>query len=96
MRARLLLPDLIALPEQFAQLVGLVTDLSASLQAFAEATDRRLDALEGHAAETNRPPHVPGNQPGVPPDERGVPERQRPRKPRPAEHPEHCHERTRA
>ena len=54
MRARLLLPDLIALPEQFAQLVGLVTDLSASLQAFAEATDRRLDALEGHAAETNR------------------------------------------
>ena len=54
MRARLLLPDLIALPEQFAQLVGLVTDLSASLQAFAEATDRRLAALEGHAAETNR------------------------------------------
>ena len=54
MRTRLLMPDLIALPEQFAQLVGLVTDLSASLQAFAEATDRRLDALEDHAAETNR------------------------------------------
>ena len=54
MRSRLLMPDLIALPEQFAQLVGLVTDLSASFQAFAEATDRRLDTLEGHAAETNR------------------------------------------
>ena len=54
MRTRLLMPDLIALPEQFAQLVGLVTDLSASFQAFAEATDRRLDTLEGHAAETNR------------------------------------------
>ena len=54
MRTRLLMPDLVALPEQFAQLVGLMTDLSASLQAFAEATDRRLDTLEGHAAETNR------------------------------------------
>ena len=54
MRTRLLLPDLIALPEQFAQLVGLVTELSASLQAFAEATNHRLDALEDHAAETNR------------------------------------------
>ena len=54
MRTRLLMPDLVALPEQFAQLVGLVTDLSASFQAFAEATDRRLDTLEGHAAETNR------------------------------------------
>ena len=54
MRTRLLMPDLIALPEQFAQLVGLVTELSASFQAFAEATDHRLDALENHAAETNR------------------------------------------
>ena len=54
MRTRLLMPDLIALPEQFAQLVGLMTDLSASFQAFAAATDRRLDTLEGHAAETNR------------------------------------------
>ena len=54
MRTRLLMPDLVALPEQFAQLVGLVTDLSASFQAFVEATDRRLDTLEGHAAETNR------------------------------------------
>ena len=54
MRTRLLMPDLIALPEQFAQLVGLVTGLSASLQAFAEATNHRLDALEDHAAETNR------------------------------------------
>ena len=54
MRARLLLPDLIALPEQFAQLVGLVTELSASFHDFAEATNHRLDALEDHAAETNR------------------------------------------
>ncbi len=54
MRTRLLTPDLIALPEQFAQLVGLVTELSAGFQAFAEATDRRMDALEDHAAETNR------------------------------------------
>ena len=54
MRTRLLMPDLIALPEQFAQLVGLVTGLSASFHDFAAATDRRLDALEDHAAETNR------------------------------------------
>ena len=50
MRTRLLMPDLIALPEQFAQLVGLVTDLSASFQAFAEATDRRLTSLETNVA----------------------------------------------
>ena len=46
MRTRLLMPDLIALPEQFAQLVGLVTDLSASFHDFAEATDRRLTSIE--------------------------------------------------
>ena len=50
MRTRLLMPDLIALPEQFAQLVGLVTDLSASFQAFAEATDRCLTSLEANVA----------------------------------------------
>ena len=50
MRTRLLIPDLIALPEQFAQLVGLVTDLSTSFQAFAEATDRRLTSLEANVA----------------------------------------------
>ena len=50
MRTRLLMPDLVALPEQFAQLVGLVTDLSASFQAFAEATDRRLTSLEANVA----------------------------------------------
>ena len=50
MRTRLLMPDLVALPEQFAQLVGLVTDLSASFQAFAEATDRRLTSLETNVA----------------------------------------------
>ena len=46
MRTRLLLPDLIALPEQFAQLVGLVTDLSTSFHDFAAATDRRLTSIE--------------------------------------------------
>ena len=46
MRTRLLLPDLIALPEQFAQLVGLVTGLSASFHDFAAATDRRLTSIE--------------------------------------------------
>ena len=50
MRTRLLMPDLIALPEQFAQLVGLVTELSASFQAFAETTDRRLTSLEANVA----------------------------------------------
>ena len=50
MRTRLLMPDLVALPEQFAQLVGLVTDLSASFQAFAVATDRRLTSLEANVA----------------------------------------------
>ena len=54
MRIRLLMPDLIALPEQFAQLVGLVTELSTSFHDFAAATDRRLEALEHHAADTNR------------------------------------------
>ena len=46
MRVRLLSPELIALPEQFAQLVGIVAELSSKLDAFAEATDRRLTALE--------------------------------------------------
>ena len=46
MRTRLLMPDLIALPEQFAQLVGLVTGLSASFHDFAAATDRRLTSIE--------------------------------------------------
>ena len=50
MRTRLLLPDLIALPEQFAQLVGLVTELSASFHDFAAATDRRLTSLETNLA----------------------------------------------
>ena len=54
MRVRLLSPDLIALPEQFAQLVGLVAELGNKLDAFAEATDRRLTALEDHAVETIR------------------------------------------
>ena len=46
LRARLLSPELIALPEQFAELVGVVAELSANFQAFAEATDRRLTAVE--------------------------------------------------
>ena len=51
MRVRLLSPDLVSLPEQFAQLVGLVAELGNKLDAFAEATDRRLTALEDHAVE---------------------------------------------
>ena len=54
MRVRLLSPDLIALPEQFAKLVGLVAELGNKLDAFAEATNRRLTALEDHAVETIR------------------------------------------
>ena len=46
LRVRLLSPELIALPEQFAELVGVVAELSANFQMFAEATDRRLTALE--------------------------------------------------
>ena len=46
MRTRLLMPDLVALPEQFAQLVALVTELSASFHDFAAATDRRLTSIE--------------------------------------------------
>ena len=46
MRVRLLSPELIALPEKFAELVGVAAELSATLQAFAEATDRRLASLE--------------------------------------------------
>jgi hypothetical protein len=46
MRVRLLSPELIALPEKFGELVGVAAELSANLQAFAEATDRRLASLE--------------------------------------------------
>ena len=71
MRTRLLMPDLIALPEQFAQLVGLVTELSASFQAFAETTDRRLTSLEANVASLQT--NVASLQTNVA-DERGVPE----------------------
>lgn len=47
LRVRLLSPELIALPEQFAQLVNIVAELSAEFKAFAEATNRRLASLEG-------------------------------------------------
>lgn len=46
LRVRLLLPELIALPEQFAQLVNIVAELTAEFKAFAEATNRRLKSLE--------------------------------------------------
>ena len=46
MRVRLLSPELIALPEKFAELVGVVAELNANLQAFAEATGHRLASLE--------------------------------------------------
>ena len=47
LRVRLLSPELIALPEQFAQLVNIAAELSTEFRAFAEATNRRLTALEG-------------------------------------------------
>ena len=53
-RVRLLSPELIALPEQFAQLVSVVAELSDRFNTFAETTNRRLTALEEHAVETNR------------------------------------------
>ena len=42
MRVRLLTPDLIALPEQFAQMVATVAELAERFTAFAESTDKRL------------------------------------------------------
>ena len=54
MRVRLLSPELIALPEQFAQLVSVVAELSDRFNAFAETANRRLTALEEHSVETNR------------------------------------------
>lgn len=50
LRLRLLTPDLIALPEQFAQLVNVVAELTASFNAFAEETLRRLNSLERDVA----------------------------------------------
>lgn len=46
LRLRLLSPELIALPEQFAQLVATVTDLTAKFEASSEVTNRRLTAIE--------------------------------------------------
>ena len=51
LRVRLLSPELIALPEQFAQLVNTVAELSAEFKAFAEATNRRLKSLEDDVQE---------------------------------------------
>ena len=50
MRVRLLSPELLALPEQFAQLVSVVAELSDRFNAFVEATDRRLKSLENDVA----------------------------------------------
>ena len=49
LRVRLLSPELIALPEHFAQLVNIVAELSAEFKAFAEATNRRLTAEDWKA-----------------------------------------------
>ena len=50
MRIRLLTPELIALPEQFAQLVTTVTDLAERFAAFVETTNKRLTAIEEDVA----------------------------------------------
>ena len=46
MRVRLLTPELIALPEQFAQMVATITDLAERFAPFVETTDKRLTAIE--------------------------------------------------
>ena len=46
MRVRLLTPDLIALPEQFAQMVATLAELTERFTAFAEATGQRLTGIE--------------------------------------------------
>ena len=50
MRVRLLTPDLIALPEQFAQMVATVAELAERFTAFAEATGQRLTGIEQDVA----------------------------------------------
>ena len=103
MRTRLLMPDLVALPEQFAQLVGLVTELSASFHEFTAATDRRLTSIETDVGvlktdvgALKEDVGTLKTDVGTLKHQRGVPAGQRSRKPRPAEHPEHRDERTRA
>ena len=46
MRVRLLTPDLIALPEQFAQMVATLAEFTERFTAFAEATGQRLTGIE--------------------------------------------------
>ena len=46
MRVRLLIPDLIALPEKFAQMVTTLAELTERFTSFAESTDKRLTAIE--------------------------------------------------
>ena len=50
LRVRLLSPELIALPEQFAQLVKVVQELAANFNDFAIETNRRLTRLENDVA----------------------------------------------
>ena len=50
MRVRLLTPELIALPEQFAQMVATITDLAERFAPFVETTDKRLTAIENDQA----------------------------------------------
>ena len=46
LRVRLLTPELIALPAKFAELVAAVAHISAKLDEFIAATDRRFETLE--------------------------------------------------
>ena len=50
LRLRLLTQELIALPEQFARLVNVVTELVNHFNHFKELTDRRLSTLETDVA----------------------------------------------
>lgn len=51
LRKEILLEELINLPQRFAELVATVSDLTAEFRALAQATDRRLAALESDVAE---------------------------------------------
>ena len=53
MRVRLLTPELIALPEQFAQLVATVTDIAERFATFVDTTNNRLTTMNDNIARLN-------------------------------------------
>ena len=53
MRVRLLTPELIALPEQFAQLVATVTDIAERFATFVDTTNNRLTTMNDNISRLN-------------------------------------------